>query len=239
MALPIYLAMTPWEFRNCQRPVHWGWMGCHFSSGDSGLTGIPEQLPDSALLILDDSIPMQGHDAALICRQLQQAADALSPKGILLDLQRPEQPQLCALLSMLHGKLPCPTAVSAQYARHWDGPILVPPVPPDMPVTKHLQPWHGRSVWLEVDCGCLELTLTKEGCQAAVQPIAFQDGMRKDQALHCHYRVRTEPGKAVFSLMRTPEDIQELLSAAEPLGVSMAVGLYQELFYLSTAAHRL
>lgn len=239
MALPIYLAMTPWEFRTCQRPVHWGWMGCHFSSGGSGLTGIPDQLPDNALLILNDSIPMQGHDPDLICRQLQQAADALSPGGILLDLQRPQQPQVYELLRLLQGSLPCPAAVSSLYARYWDGPVLVPPVPPDMPVSKHLQPWRGRSVWLEVDRGCLELTLTQGGCQPAFQPIAFQDGMRKDQALHCHYHVRTEPGKAVFSLMRTQEDILELMSAAEQLGVSMAVGLYQELFYLSTAAHRL
>ena len=57
--------------------------------------------------------------------------------------------------------------------------------------------------------------------------------------LHCHYHVSTAPDKAVFSLMRTWEDLQELIQDGKAFGVSAAVGLYQELFYLSTAGHRL
>lgn len=239
MALPIYLAMTPWEFRNCQRPANWGWMGCHFSAGGDGLTGLPDSLPGKALLILDDHTPMQAHDPTLCCRQLQQAAKQLRPQGIILDLQRPEQPQLSEFLHTLQNTLPCPTAVSHVYAQYWDGPVLVPPVPPDIPIREHLQPWQGRPVWLEADRGFLELTLTHKGCQASCQPVDFQEGMHKDHRLHCHYRVSVTPEKAVFSLMRTHEDLQELIQEGQALGVSTVVGLYQELFYLSTASHRL
>ena len=47
--------------------------------------------------------------------------------------------------------------------------------------------------------------------------------------LHCHYHIQLIDQKAEFTLYRTREDLDTLLEEAEALGISAAVGLWQEL----------
>ena len=54
-------------------------------------------------------------------------------------------------------------------------------------------------------------------------------GGHRDEKLHCHYQIHTDADSARFTLFRTPEDLDELLIEGEALGVTRAVGLYQEL----------
>ena len=51
----------------------------------------------------------------------------------------------------------------------------------------------------------------------------------EDSALHCHYHIKTFDDHIDFTLWRTREDLTNLLREAETLGVTLAVGLWQEL----------
>ena len=109
----------------------------------------------------------------------------------------------------------------------------LPPIPPSVAPEGHFAPWKGRELWLEIGlCGEV-LTLTQEGCVAA--PLPFPDPNRdgfSDPKLHCHYTIETKEKSAGFTLWRNREDIEELLEEAETLGVTTAVGLFQELHRL-------
>ena len=102
MAIPLFLAMTGAEFAAAGTlPKTAAWMACHFFSGDAGITNIPSSLPPGSLLILNDQIPLSGHNLGRVGEQLQQAADALDSRGVLLDFQRshvPESKELAAYL---------------------------------------------------------------------------------------------------------------------------------------------
>ena len=55
------------------------------------------------------------------------------------------------------------------------------------------------------------------------------EGCHREETLFCHYCVDMEENAARFTLWRTREDLGNLMAEAEKLGVSTAVGLYQEL----------
>ena len=74
------------------------------------------------------------------------------------------------------------------------------------------------------------VTLTPAGATTAPLPPAAQLlGGHRDEKLHCHYQIHTDADSARFTLFRTPEDLDALLTEGESLGVTRAVGLYQEL----------
>lgn len=60
-------------------------------------------------------------------------------------------------------------------------------------------------------------------------PAAQLLGGHRDEKLHCHYQIHTDADSARFTLFHTPEDLDALLTEGEALGVTRAVGLYQEL----------
>ena len=75
MGIPHYLAMTAAEFSANMPQKDTAWMACHFSSCSHGLSNLPEELPSGALLILDDSTPMECHDPETVKRQLAPAIE--------------------------------------------------------------------------------------------------------------------------------------------------------------------
>ena len=103
---------------------------------------------------------------------------------------------------------------------------MLPPPPVNTSLKEYLKPWN--KVLLELYSEELEITVTKEGSRfstvssAAPLPLA-------DKRLHCHYGVTVFPGKVVFTLSRSREDLSALAREAEELGVLGVVGLYQEL----------
>lgn len=227
MALPIYLAMTAWEMEHKKLPPRCGWMACHFSPYGQGLSNVPRQLPADTLLIVNDRIPPWGHDPSLIAEQLQEVLTDFSPRGVLLDFQRPygkETAQIAAEVS----KLPCPVAVTELYAGDCDSAVFLPPVPLNKSLQAHLSPWKGRQIWLEVDLSDLTMTVTQDGCHTAQESAVLTEPLLADTKLHCHYSISLQDDRAVFSLTRKPEDLTELLQEAEELGVTLAAGLYQE-----------
>ena len=149
MALPLYLALTAAEMAGNPHPDNLTYMACHFSSGGKGLSNLPNVLPPGAILILDDSTPMDGHDPDLIGKQLKDLVQKFRCESLLLDFQRPKNNEQQALAKMLSSTLPCPVGVSEPYAKGLSCPVFLPPVPPDMSPSRHLAPWQGREIWLE------------------------------------------------------------------------------------------
>ena len=235
MALPLYLALTSPEMSE-KLPERMAYMACHFSPGGPGLSNLPKVLPPGAMLILDDSMPMCDHDPERIAAQLKDLLTRHSCESLLLDFQRPQIPGQQELAEFLSRDLPCPVAVSALYAEGLPCPVFLPPVPPDKPLAHALSPWQGREIWLEAALDGITLTLTREGCTTS-SLLDFPEGGFTDDKLHCHYAVQTNPQGAIFRLWRTPADLQRLLLDATELGVSRAIGLWQELHNLIPLHH--
>lgn len=227
MAIPLYLAMSSVEFSGCLHfPPYPAWMSCHFSPSGPGLSNLPAELPGGCLLILDDRLPPAGHDLQRIRRELLEIVESRNCAGLLLDFQRPEDPETAMIAQELL-TLPCPVCISNTYAPD-TCPVLVPPCPLTVPLQEYLAPWRGREIWLEVtpDSSCF--CVTEKGCQAVASSQDLQH-LHYDPELFCHYSIETELDGLRFSLCRSKGDILDLLQAAENFGVTAAIGLYQEL----------
>lgn len=231
MGIPIYLAMTDAEFLNCTAlPPKIGWMSCHFSSSDDGLCNLPDRLPDSSLLILDDSTPYQDHNCERILSQLHDAINALQVSALLLDFQRPGNAQLAALTSAIVKHLSCPVAVSSCYAGELACPIFLPPGPLYQHLSDYLKLFRNREIWLDAAPVCAQMIITSESSQYIPQVFdPLDDFEHFDTALHCRYRAKVEENQIIFTLSRGCEELSAWLTEAEALGVKCAVGLFQEL----------
>lgn len=231
MAIDWILAMTAAEIRaNSTLPPKIGWLGCHFSPCGTGLSNLPEALPPGSLLILDDLVPIHGHDPERIAAQLREVMGRLECECLLLDFQRPGEKDTAELAKVIVDAFPRQVCVSEPYADALDCPVFLTPVPPDVALEEHLAPWKGRKVWLDTAPDGQVITLTRSGAERA--PLTRWDAPEcphYDETLHCHYRIDLSPDRAIFTLQRTKEDLQALLTAAHALGVKTAVGLYQEL----------
>ena len=229
MALPIYLAMTAGELAHCPAlPRHTGYMACHFSACDPGLSNIPRKLPEDALLLVDDQTPPEGHDPAQIAHQLQEAVERLCPAGVILDFQRPYCPQTQAIVHSIQQQIQCPAAVTPTYQKGWQGGIFVPPVPGNIAPEVYLKPWLGREIWLEMENAATCLTVTEQGCLRQNSSNPIREPVFADGAACCHYSITLLADQVEFCFFRTPEDQAALLNKAGAMGVVFAVGLYQE-----------
>lgn len=231
MAITQYFAMTGAEIHGCSAlPPAVAWMACHFSPYGTGLSNLPRTLPEGAIVILNDRTPIHGHDPQRIAEQLAQTVAGLGSAGVLLDFQRPGEPETAAMAQVLVQSLPCPTAVSDLYAEALECPVFLPPAPVDTALSRHLAPWQGREIWLDTSLEGLVLTLTPDGAASAPLPCReAPEGGFQDHALHCHYRTHLTADQAQFTLWRTRQDLDALLQEAQALGIPYAIGLYQEL----------
>lgn len=231
MALPLYLAMTAAEMRgNDSLPPQLAYMACLFSPYGTGLSNCPKSLPEGSLLILNDRTPIHGHDHGLIAAQLEEMARRWAVSGILLDFQRPNCDESALLVKFLSEALTCPVGISEPYAGNGNTPVFLPPVPLDIPLAEYLHSWQGREIWLEAALDGAEILLTEAG--AAITPLpccAPAPPVHWDANLHCHYSIEIRSSQVRFTLCRSREDLMELLEQAEALGVTRAVGLWQEL----------
>jgi len=229
MGIPLFLAMTAAEFMaTTKKPDKVAWMACHFSPYGTGLTNLPRTLPENSLLILNDRTPFCGHEPEAVSQMLLQTAEEFRCRGILLDLQRPGCEKIGRIIKRVL-TLPLPVAVSDLYASKYDCPVFLSPPPPHKALADHAAPWQGREIWLETALDSCTITVTKEGSQVLPSPPSSGDFPFQDDTLHCHYRIETGQEQICFSLQRTREDVASLLQEAEALGVTCAIGLYQEL----------
>jgi len=225
MVLPLYLALTAAEFTACSPiPPRCAWMACHFSPYGTGLCNLPPALSGEAMVILNDRIPPAGHDPEYILDQLAQ----VNCGCILLDFQREDDPKSAKIVRAIVESESRPVGVTPQYVQPSAGPVFLPPVPIDIPLVEYLAPWQGREIWLEAALDGMCYTITEQGSVSGPLPRIPDRGLRDDD-LFCHYQIETFETKAEFSLWRTREDLDTLLNKAQSLGVTKAVGLWQEL----------
>lgn len=231
MVLPLYLALTAPELSAASAlPKHLAYMACHFSPYSAGLSNFPQALPAGSMLILNDSTPALAHDPLLIGVQLAEAAERLQCSCVLLDLQRPFSDLTFRIAEAVISAVSCPVAVSEGYAAQLTCPVFLSAPPVGISLQAHLKNWQDREIWLEAALGTTVITVEKSGsrtapaetCDPALLP-------HRSEKLHCHYKTEIEPEQVCFTLQRTEDDLKELLSDADALGVVGAVGLYQEL----------
>lgn len=223
----VFLAVTPGEMA-VYRPARTAYMACHFSAGGAGLSNMPRMLPEGSLLLLDDSMPVQGHDPEVVTRQLNELIRKFSIRTVLLDFQREKMEETCTMVAAISQSCACTVAVTAAYAEFGVCPVFLPLPSANRPLGDYLKPWLKRGVFLEIVPEGLQITVTKTGSRSVpLPPVA--DLPLANERLHCHYSVRVFPGKAVFTLTRTREDLAALVREAERMGALGAVGLYQEL----------
>ncbi len=225
----VFLAMTAGELSNNPHP-HRAYMACHFSVWGKGLSNLPEALPPGSMVLLDDSMPLQGHDPALITVQLQELIGQFQPAALLMDFQRAPTEEALGFLDVCLPQLPCPVAVPAPYAKGRKCPVFLGPPPFDRSIADYLAPWMERGVYLELALGGITVTVDSNGSRTQPLPSGLAAELPlQDDTLHCHYDVETIGDQAVFTLLRTREDTAALLREATALGIRAAVGLYQEL----------
>ena len=231
MGISRHLAMTAAEMEAVSLPKHWNaaYMACHFSPYTTGLSNIPDILPPDSMLILNDRTPICGHDPERIAQQLLQALDALQFSCVLLDFQRPLQEEIPPLCRHLIASLPCSVGTSDLYAKDLDCPVFLPPVPPDQSLSEHIAPWKTRELWLDIapDAVCYCVTPTGSTCVPCPIPEAPENAFT-DEALHCRYRMELKEEEVVFQLWRDTVQLEHLMEAAQSLGITKCIGLYQE-----------
>ena len=226
-----YLALTAGElYGNAPKEENLAYMACHFSLYTTGLSNVPDALPPGAMLILNDQIPICGHDQNRIIDQLQEVMERHACASLLLDFQRPGNKEIAQLCSLLSTEMQYPLGISHHYADGLNCAVFLPPPPLDMPLGEYVKPWQGRKVWLEAALEAAEFTITADGCKAASLPYEFsQDNTFAEEILHCRYRCEVDSDKIHFHLYRTIDQLEALLDEATTLGIEKSIGLYQQL----------
>lgn len=228
MVLPLYLAMTAAEITAAEAlPPHPAWMACHFSSYSTGLSNLPQQLPAGAMIVINDRIPVWKHDPQLILEQIQVLTEQLSPDAILLDFQRPKNTQTEQIAQTLCSALPCPVGVSEIYAKGLDCPVFLSAAPLHTPLQAQVDAWPSRELWVEAAFQAQRYTVTSTGC--TWEDILPEDTDFTDEALCCSYRIRLQESKALFTLVRQEAGLTRFLNTVAQLGITKAIGLYQQL----------
>ncbi len=227
MFCDVFLAMTKQETGRFSADKT-AYMACHFSPYGVGLSNLPEQLPAGSILLLDDSMPPSGHDPGVVEKELKALIGRFDIAAVLMDFQGKIQKESMDMARHLTGALPCPVAVTEDYAKVLGCPVFLSPTPVNMALQDHITPWLQQGVYLEIAPVVTRFTVTEDGCTALPIPYA-EDLSLNDERLHCHYNIEVFPDKAVFTLRRTKNDLCALAQEAKQLGVLEAVGLYQEL----------
>lgn len=223
----IFLAVTPGELAEL-RPPQAAFMACHFSVYGKGLSNLPQQLPNGSMILLDDSTPPCGHDPQVVCEQLKRLVETFAVKAILLDFQGVQTEEHTVMAKHLTSNLPCPVAVTAQYAKTLGCPVFLAPPAANQPLNTYLAPWLKQGVYLEIAPMATQITVTESGSTSLPISVA-KDLPLADKRLLCHYNVEIFTQKVVFTLQRAKEDLIGLVQQANNMGVFGCIGLYQEL----------
>lgn len=200
------------------------WLGCHFSPSGTGLSNFPTSLPMGSMLILTDETPVSGHDPERVTRALTQAVETFGCSRVLLDFQRPENPEATAMARAITQALPCPVGITEYYAEGLHCPVFLPPLPLDLGPAQWAAQWKDREIWLEAAPQQASYQVTKDGCLPR-SPLPGVRFPHWDDGLFCRYRIELGQDAAIFTLCRDQED---WLALARSPQIGCVVGLYQE-----------
>lgn len=229
MIIPCYLALTAAEFATAETlPKKCAYMACHFSCYGTGLSNIPQWLPEGSILILNDRTPADRHDPELIREQMEKLVRQFSPSGVLLDFQRPGVSLAQEIAHNLSEALPCPVAVTLPYAQELTCPVFLSPPPLHTPLRDYITPYEGREVWLELATETALYIIDRESCKIAeADNSPLSKPLFTDADAFCRYHIEVMEDRAEFTLQRTFEDLNNILASGSC--ITKAVGLYQQL----------
>lgn len=221
--MPLYLAMTAAEISGCQQlPEPLAYMACHFSPYSTGLSNLPGALPKGSMVILNDRIPICGHDPRRVAEQLGQLCEELEAESLLLDLQRTDENMHAIIAQILKDRV-CPVGVSELYAKDFDCPVFLSAPPLHIPLAEYAAPWEGHEIWLEAATDQYAYGVSETACVSLyadyTAPLPCGD-------LCCHYGFHEEKDRLVIALERTWEDLQMLMKDDS---ITKSIGLYQQL----------
>lgn len=211
MDISLYLAQLPGEVPGPDP----AWLLCPFEK-DFFLPELP-----GGIFVFTDSIAYNGQSPeALFGDRL----DLLQERKLLvLDFQRKDD-RLKAFVHTLRKLLTCPVAAPPEYLG--DGPVFLPPIPPDTFPQEAVEKWRGKELVLDLSPLPTNLTLTKTGCLRSAAGIPDGKHFFEDTDLLCSYRLETlSEESARFTLWRNK---RQLLEMAGQLGVTACVALKQE-----------
>lgn len=227
MILPVYLALTQEEFyKSLPQGIYSAWMACEFSSSNPGLSNLPPTLPPGSMVILNDAKPLQSHREDRIAGQLRDCG----AESILLDFQRPYDPQLLRLAEYILAHVPCKVGITPPYAKSLHCPVFLPPIPLNKTPGAYLTPWRDREIWLDTTFDAAEICVTPQGSRISpLQTPKRGNPVFIDRRLHCCYHTAIFKQAVCFTLYRTKETLGTLLASAKKYGVTRCIGIYQEL----------
>ena len=201
MVLPLYLAMTPLEFRPIPHAAY--------------LLLEPSDVPPGVLPVVTDRFPLDRQWLLRICQ---------GREAVLLDFERPPTAEVREIIR----NLPCPAAAPPGYAD--EGPVFLSSAPLHVPMEEYLAPWKGREIWLEAAVQKQTVTITAEGC-TVFPPCTNTDLTNGYycEKLRCRFTQKFTENQAVFTLFDTSDTLKTKIRHASDLGTARFIGLYQEL----------
>ena len=231
MSINCFLAMTAGEFvSGAPLPPRPAWMACHFSVYGTGLTNLPRNLPAGSMVIVNDRIPLNGHDPKQIGAQLADLEQQLDISGFLLDFQRQDCPETQRIASYLAEVLTSPVGITEGYAEGLTCPVFVSPPPLHIPPADRFSRWAGRELWLEAAIEAGTLQITSNGCRYHTLPYTPPDlPVFAAQELFSRYRTEVTSEDALFTFYRGPVELAQLIEHCKTWGITRAIGLYQQL----------
>ena len=155
--------------------------------------------------MLNDRMPCQGHSPDLVAGQLADAVTRLGCESVLLDFQRPPEPESATMARIITQALSCPVAVTEDFAEDLPCPVFLSPGALHLPLAEHLARWKDREIWLEAALCQETLSVTALGVVTApIFPTEQLSGGFYDEYLRCHYRIKTHEDFLEFTFYDTP-----------------------------------
>ena len=239
MSIPLYFAMTAAEFSTAPAmPPRIAWMAMHFSVSGSGLSSRPHRLPPGSLVLLDDQTPWCGHSLEAVCQEATDVLLRTGAAGLLLDFERPpteETLRLSSCLAQCSREAGCSIGMPPDYLDSSAGAaVFLPPLPCHCPPEQVLEPFRGHEIWLEAAASGCRVALGPEG--PALMPenplllAAEAEGLPAftDPHLHCRYYSHPAIAGIELALYDTWETLTSKLEHCQALGVTLAVGVWQQ-----------
>ena len=211
MVLPLYLAMSVPEMAAVPA------LSRH--PAPMVLDRWPGTIPSGSMLVVTDRLPP---DPARIITEVRR----LDCGSVLLDFEgEPDKMVADALFEAL----PCPVAAPPAWARDSGCAVFLPSCPLHVPLEEYLRPWASREVWLDVTARQQTITVTAAGTRyGPAAPADRQEDGFPDETLLCRCATELSADAVRFTLFDTAETLEAKMKRAAALGVTRAVGLYQE-----------
>lgn len=182
------------------------------------------------MLIINDMLPPSGHDPVYITEQLSELKESSGFSCLLLDFQREGCTETAKIAKHISLTMDCPVGISEAYAHCCDGPAFLNCAQPHCSLSEKLKLWNGRELWLEAVLEAETTRIYRDHCQISFVPYSSgEDSDSECDVLRCRYRILHKEDHVELLQYRDIPQLEKLLYEAKDLGVTKAIGLFQQL----------